>query len=247
MSAYGKFASCYDELTGNVDYLQMAEYLHRVLEKHQVQNGILLDLACGTGTLCETFAGFGYEMIGVDASEEMLSEAMNKKYESGSDIIYLCQKMQDLDLYGTIDAAFCTMDSINHLNSISDVRKAFERVSLFLNPGGIFVFDCNSIYKHQHILADNTFVYDCEDVYCVWQNTLLSDNRVGIHLDIFELDGKKYIRSEEEFCETAFSENEIISCLKETGLEVLLINDGYSDMQPCKTTQRFVYVARKGE
>ena len=115
---------------------------------------------------------------------------MNKKILSGQDIVYLCQDMQELDLYGTVDAAVCTLDSLNHVNDLLVVQKILNRVSLFLNPGGIFIFDVNTVYKHQYVLGNNTFVYDCEDVYCVWQNTLEEENRIKIHLDIFEQSGE---------------------------------------------------------
>ena len=127
---------------------------------------MVFPVPCGTGNICEAFAKLGYDMIGVDGSEDMLAEALDKKVASGTDIIYLCQKMQELDLYGTVDAAFCTLDSLNHLNGIEELQAVLNRVSLFLNPDGIFIFDCNTLYKHQQVLANNTFVYDCAYVRC---------------------------------------------------------------------------------
>ncbi len=248
MSAYGDFAAFYDELTGNVDYPAISGFLHEILQKYGIERGIVLDLACGTGQLCEAFAARGYEMIGVDASEDMLSEALMKKVESGSDIIYLCQRMQELDLYGTIDAAFCTLDGLNHLNDIAELRRTLARVSLFLNPGGIFVFDCNTPYKHREVLANNTFVYDCDEVYCVWQNTLLEQNTVRIHLDIFsreEQEDEIYCRSEEEFCETAYPEELLAECLADAGLTLLERYDDYTDSPVRADTQRIVYVVQK--
>ncbi len=248
MSVYGEFAVFYDELTGNVDYAAISDFLHKALLKYHIPDGILLDLACGTGNICEAFAKIGYEMIGVDGSEDMLSEALDKKVSSGADIIYLCQKMQELDLYGTVDAAFCTLDSLNHLSNIRELQLVLNRVSLFLNPGGIFIFDCNTLYKHQKVLASNTFVYDCDEVYCVWQNTLIDQNTVQIHLDIFrqdEEDDEVFYRSEEEFCETAYSDSEIVACLEAAGLELMERYDDYTDSPPSETTQRIVYIVKK--
>ena len=175
----------------------------------------------------------------------MLSEAMNKKILSGQDIVYLCQDMQELDLYCTVDAAVCTLDSLNHVNDLLVVQKILNRVSLFLNPGGIFIFDVNTVYKHQYVLGNNTFVYDCEDVYCVWQNTLEEENRIKIHLDIFEQSGESYRRYEEEFCETAYSDSTIREMLNRAGMTVTACYDDYTKSLPGKKTQRVVYAAKK--
>lgn len=248
MNSYGEFAAFYDELTGNVDYPAISDFLHKILQKHGINQGIVLDLACGTGKICESFAALGYEMIGVDGSEDMLSEALEKKITSGADIIYLCQKMQELDLYGTIDAAFCTLDGLNHLNSLEELKRTLARVSLFLNPGGIFIFDCNTPYKHQNILGSNTFVYDCDEVYCVWQNTLMEQNKVQIHLDIFsrdQQDDETYFRSEEEFYETAYGDSLLSELLEKVGFTVLERYDNYTPSPPSEETQRIVYVVKK--
>lgn len=244
MSSYANFALYYDELTRNVDYAAIADFIHQLLREEGLDKGILLDAACGTGTLCEIFAAKGYDVIGADRSAEMLTQAMNKKVASGQDIIYLCQPMEELDLYGTVNAAVCTLDSINHLEGPAQVLRAFERISLFLEPGGIFIFDANTLYKHREILADNTYVYDCEDVYCVWQNSLEGD-RVRIRLDLFEADGDSYYRAEEEFCETAYPKELLCSFLEQAGLSVVGIYDGYTENCPGEKTERLVFVARK--
>ena len=246
MSSYSNFAAYYDELTQNVDYEGMAAFIHRLLLDEGIGGGILLDAACGTGTLCEAFAARGYEVIGADSSAEMLAEAMNKRITSGQDIIYLCQPLEQLDLYGTVNAAICTLDSINHLAGPEQVLRAFARISLFLEPGGVFVFDANTLYKHREILADNTYVYDCEDVYCVWQNTLEGD-RVRIHLDLFEADGDCYYRTEEEFCELAYPAEQLCSMLEQVGLSVVGMYDGYTWEEPGERTERLVFAARKRE
>ena len=246
MSGYGGFAAYYDVLTGNVDYRAISGFIYDTLKRYGLETGIVLDLACGTGSLCELMSHNGYDVIGVDGSEDMLSEAWNKKVESGADILYLCQDMTELDLYGTVDAAFCTLDSLNHLSGIADLRRVFERVALFLNPGGIFIFDCNTEYKHSEILANNTFVYDCDDVYCVWQNTSIGKNSVLIHLDLFNrTENATYLRSEEEFQEIAFSEDEIMDALSAAGMTLSERHDGYTAALPCNTTQRIVYIAKK--
>ena len=146
---------------------------------------------------------YGYDMIGIDSSPMMLTQAQEKKYEYELPMLFLCQDMTDLDLFGTIDAAVCTLDSLNHLETADDIRKTIAKVGLFMNHGGIFIFDVNTIYKHREILGNNTFVYDCDDVYCVWQNQLSEDDSVEISLDIFEYDDGAYFRESESFREIA--------------------------------------------
>ena len=247
MSGYSLFSSVYDALTENVNYAARAQYIADLLAENGITGGILLDLACGTGTLSVEMSKRGYEVIGVDASGEMLSIAMNNAAESEQSIMFLCQTMQELDLYGTINAAICTLDSINHLTDEEDVQAAFDKVSLFTEPGGIFVFDINTIYKHRNILADNTFVYDLDDVYCVWQNTLdKSSDTVQIDLDIFEeIEEGIYERMQESFCERAYPLSDIKSMLTKAGFETVAVYDELSHDAPQENSERLFVIARK--
>ena len=146
MAGYGDFAYYYDMLTENVDYEKRCEYITDLLAENGAGKGILLDLACGTGTMSFLLAEKGYDVIGVDASEDMLSVAQEKKMESGSDIMFLCQRMEELDLFGTINAAVCTLDSINHITDEETVKKVISKVSLFMEDKGLFVFGKLFIY-----------------------------------------------------------------------------------------------------
>ncbi len=245
MSGYHSFAGYYDILTSNIPYRKRGEYFHALLQKYRVPGNILLDLACGTGSLSEVFADLGYDVIGVDSSDEMLMEAMNKKYESGKDILYLCQDMRELDLYGTIDCCVCALDSLNHVTDPEDIRQIFQKVSLFLAPGGIFLFDVNTVYKHRNVLSDSTFVYDFDEVYCVWQNSPCRNETVEITLDLFipNEDGS-YDRETENFCERAYSHEEILSCIDSTDLELAACFDADTDNPPKDDSQRVIYVVR---
>ena len=244
MSNYCDFAFVYDRLTENVSYSERADFIRTLFKRHGVPDGAdVLDLACGTGSLTEILAD-SYEMIGVDNSPEMLSIAQEKMFDAGKRILYLCQDMTELDLYGTVDAAVCMLDSLNHLESTEDIRKVINKVGLFMNHGGIFVFDVNTIYKHREILGDNTFVYDCDDVYCVWQNHLNKDDSVDISLDIFEQDGDAYFRSGEDFREIACPVEDYIKWLGEAEFEIMDIYDEMSEKPLCETTQRAVFAAR---
>lgn len=246
MKSYESFAYFYDDLTGNVNYKELSEYFDTLIKKHSNGGRLLLDLACGTGSLSFELAKKGYDVVSVDASEDMLSEAMNKPHTFGNPT-FLNQTMQELDLFGTIDSAVCCLDSINHLSSEEDVKKAIERVSLFMNEGGVFIFDVNTLYKHQEILGNNTFVYDTDSVYCVWQNAFdEQDGSVNISLDFFETqeDGS-YERYDESFSEYFYDDVFLGKTLYENNFKVLEKYDDFSFNTINDKTQRIVYVCRK--
>lgn len=247
-NGYSVFAQYYDILTKNINYKKRADYFDSLVQKFEgKQKGLLLDLACGTGSLSEEFDTLGYDVIAVDNSPEMLNVAMDKKFENEKNIQYICQDMRELDLFGNVDVAICALDSINHLESLEDVRKVFERVYLFCELGGIFIFDINTEYKHKVIMGEHTFIYDADEVYCVWQNSCES-SQVLIELDFFipENDGL-YRRYEESFYENAYPLSEIERILKETGFKILMCCDGDDESSEpiCETTQRAVFVACK--
>lgn len=245
MSEYSAFAEVYDRLTGNIEYSKRAEYIRTLLNRHGVSNGaIVLDLACGTGSLTVELAKAGYDMIGVDNSPMMLSAAQEKMYDNELSMLFLCQSMTELDLFGTIDAAVCTLDSLNHLETPEDIREAIAKVGLFMNNGGIFIFDVNTIYKHREILGNNTFVYDCDDVYCVWQNQLCDDDSVEINLDIFECEDGVYYRENESFKEIACPIEDYRKWLSQAEFEIIDIYDEMTFNPLCDTTQRAVFVAK---
>ncbi len=246
MKSYGDFAFFYDELTSNIDYQKRALYFDSIIKKYGSKDKILLDVACGTGSLSEQFCALGYDVIGADPSEDMLSVALEKKIESGCDIMYLCQSAQELDLYGTVDNAVCALDSLNHITSEDELQKAISRIALFLAPGGSFVFDMNTLYKHEHILSSNTFVYDYDDVMCVWQNSACNDGEIEITIDIFEKDeNEQYNRFSEQFSEKAYSLDTVKQICENAGLEVLEIFDEDSFNLPCETSQRIIFVTTK--
>ena len=246
--SYGIFSEFYDALTANVSYDTVAQVLGSLLTRYGKGRGLLLDLACGTGSVSVRLAEKGYEVIGVDLSPEMLSEAQNKAYTTGQNILFLCQDMTKLDLYGTVDAAVCTLDGLCHLPDEESLSAALRKVSLFMNPGGVFLFDVNSVYKHRAVLGNNTFVYDTDEVYCVWQNTLLSDGvTVQMDLDFFEpvSDAGDYVRQSERFTERAYPRETLEAMLKKAGFTVLDVFDGYSEKPAHDTSERLLFAVRK--
>ncbi|MEE0061380.1 MAG: class I SAM-dependent methyltransferase [Acutalibacteraceae bacterium] len=247
MLSYSYFADYYDNLTNNVEYKQYAEYILKLAQRYNHNMGITLDLACGTGSLTLILKQMGVDIYGVDASPEMLSVAQEKALDNEiTGMLFLCQKMQKLDLYGTIDTCICTLDSINHISNIDDVQKVFEKVSFFMNPKALFIFDVNTIYKHTQVLANNTFVYDTEQVFCVWQNTLQEDGTtVEIALDFFENIDGMYRRYSEVFTEKAYTHEQISSMLEKAGFKLLDVFGEMSFENPKEDSQRNIYIAQK--
>lgn len=247
MSGYSAFARYYDELTANIDYKRRGEYFHEIIKNFKsTKDNILLDLACGTGSISEVMAGLGYDVVGVDNSDEMLGMAIEKKFDSGLNIQYLCQDMRKLDMFGTIDITICALDSINHLSSLNDVRKVFEGVAFFSELNGLFIFDVNTLYKHRQVLANNTFTYETDNVYCVWENTLDPDtDEVRMNLEFFEReDNGMWSRSSDGFSEKAYSEDEIEKLLADCGFELLAKYGDDTFSPPAENSQRIVYAAR---
>lgn len=246
MSGYHSFADFYDILMSDVDYIARTEYLLKLFKKHGKVPTLMLDVACGTGAFSNLFSQKGIEVIGVDASEEMLGIARENSAFLQTDVLYLCQKAEELDLYGTVDGAICCLDSVNHITDIKKLKTAFEKISLFMEKDSLFIFDVNTPYKHTDILADNTFVIEEENIFCVWQNEYNKSKAVtDICLDFFVKDGEIYNRYSDSFSERAYSFEKLEEMLVAAGLEVQAI---YEDMKysPCpENAERAVFVAKK--
>ncbi len=245
MSGYGEFATVYDLLTENVPYDEIAEYYDGLIKKHGAQGRYLLDMGCGTGNLTLRLAEMGYDVIASDASSEMLSIAVSKP--NNGRVQFICQSMTETELYGAVDIAVSTLDSINHLDSFSDILLCFRRTAENMNSGGLFLFDVNTIYKHREILADNTFIYDVDGVYCAWSNTYdPTDHSVTIELDLFyENEDGSYDRGYESFCEIAPDRFMLTDFLELAGFEVVGMYEYLTMDKPTENSEKLMFVARK--
>lgn len=248
MSSYNTFSYFYDRLTDDVDYRKRAALIIEVFKKWDKKPTLLLDLACGTGNFSVQFAKMGIDVIGVDRSEGMLSEAQKKNSGLKKPVLYLNQSGEELDLFGTVDGAVCCLDSLNHITDYESLKICISKVSLFLEPGCLFVFDVNTVYKHREILANNSFRIRRRGVDCLWTNRLLDDGvTVEVNLDFtykIGLLGKKESASE-SFCERAYSETEIEAALQEAGFKIEAVYGENTMLPPSENSQRNLYVARK--
>lgn len=218
MSRYEALAASYDDLTDDVEYGRRAEFLCTLMRQSRIAVHTVLDLACGTGTMTCLLAEAGYEMIGVDASEDMLAEAARKQVSAEKiQPIYLHQTMETLDLYGTVEAAVCCLDSLNYVTELRALRRTLQRLHLFIAPGGVFIFDINSPAKLRG-LDGQVFLDEREDVYCVWRAAYEKRRRICTYgIDIFQRQGDVWVRSLEEHEERAWEVEELKRLLQEAG------------------------------
>ena len=240
MSCYGPLAAWYDSLTGDVPYPEFADFYEAEFARCSGEFRHLLDLCCGTGTLTAEMTRRGYELIGVDSSEEMLAVAM-KKYGTVGGIppIFLHQSMPKLDLYGTVDAAVCCLDSLNYLTRPADVRRTLQRLRLFVAPGGLLIFDVNTPEKFR-AMDGQVFLDETEDAYCVWR-TEYSRRICTYYMDLFRRRGGVWERSLEIHRERCHSVEELTAWLREAGFGRIRI---YGDMKlrkPADGEQRIYF------
>ena len=165
MEAYSDFARVYDIFMDNVEYEKWAEYLIGSLKEYGIEDGIVLELGCGTGVMTELLAESGYDMIGVDNSEEMLGEAMEKRAESGHEILYLEQDMREFELYGTVRAIVSVCDCMNYITEEEDLLTVFKLVNNYLDPDGIFIFDMNTPYKYRFLPREDGLYERDEEIH----------------------------------------------------------------------------------
>ena len=179
MEAYTSFAYVYDTFMDYVPYGEWARHIREKLCEHGVTDGIVLDLGCGTGTMTERLAGYGYDMIGVDNSEEMLELAMEKKTESGYDILYLLQDMRGFELYGTVRAVVSVCDSVNYITEPDELEEVFRLVNNYLDPKGIFLFDFNTVHKYRDVIGDSTIAEDRGVCSFIWDNRYYEKEQIN--------------------------------------------------------------------
>lgn len=247
MEAYTGFAAVYDTFMDNIPYEEWCEYLTGLLKEYGAEDGLVLDLGCGTGSLTELLADRGYDMIGVDYSEEMLELALEKKIESGKDILYLCQDMREFELYGTVAAVVSICDCMNYITEPEDLVTVFKLVNNYLDPKGIFIFDLNTEYKYREVMGDTTIAEDREDSSFIWENQYEPEEKINIYdLSIFvrETDDL-YRKYHETHYQRAYSLEEVKAALEEAGMEFVTAYDAFTKEPPKADSERIYVVARE--
>ena len=216
MSCYRFLAPWYDKLTGDVPYERFADFYEAEFRRNGGEFKLLLDLCCGTGTLTSTLSRRGYEMIAVDSSVEMLMEAQAKSAGLETPPLFLCQDAAALDLYGTVDAAVCSLDGMNYIPP-EDLPEVFRRLRLFVRPGGLLIFDIRTP-EFLRSLDGDIFVDEQEDVLCLWRADFEEDLPAIIYgMDIFSRQGRLWQRESEEHVEYAHEPAALQALLEQAG------------------------------
>ena len=247
MGMYRSFAAVYDRFMDDVPYEKWGAWLVRELRRRGIEDGLIAELGCGTGTMTEILAGAGYDMIGIDASADMLGIAQEKKQESGADILYLEQDMRSFELYGTVRAVVSVCDSVNYILNEEDLLQVFRLVNNYLDPGGVFIFDMNTPWKYARKMGDRTFAENREGCSFIWENTFYEEeqiNEYGLTLFVEEEDGS-YRRFNETHYQKAYEEETVLGLLAQAGLAPEAVLDAYTDRAPGPRCGRLVYIAKE--
>ena len=247
MDAYHALAASYDRLTNDVDYEATVQFYMEILRREGVNPRTVVDLACGTGSVTAILAKMGYPVIGVDMSEEMLTEAMGKVMDMENPPRFVCQKLQELHLPRAVDMAVCALDSLDYITDPADCKAAICRIYKVLNPGGIFIFDVNTPEKLR-AMDGQVFLDEDDDVYCVWRGEFDEETNICTYwMDLFQRQGKNWTRSYEEHAEYAYSEEQLRTFLKEAGFTHIEVYADRSFEAPREGEQRIYLKARKGK
>ena len=197
--SYKSFASVYDEFMDGTDYQKTADQIQDMITRFGVskptqkrtgaseardvllaaEKNLVVDLGCGTGKFTEILADRGYDVMGIDLSEEMLGIALERRDSLRHRTLYLCQDMREFELYGTAGTFVSVGDSVNYLLTDEDMIKLFKRVNTFLFHGGIFVFDFKTLHLYRDVIGDNTIAEDREDCSFIWENWYDDESRIN--------------------------------------------------------------------
>ena len=248
MEAYTSFVAVYDTFMDNIPYEEWEKYLKSLLYEYGVREGLVLELGCGTGNMTEILAQSGYDMIGVDNAEEMLEIAIEKRMKSGLDILYLQQDMREFELYGTVKAIVSVCDSVNYILEEEELEEVFRLVNNYLDPGGVFIFDFNTVYKYREILGDQTIAENREECSFIWDNYYYEEERINeyeLSLFIREGDSELYRKYQETHFQKAYDLETMKRLITQSGLEYITAYDAFTKEAPTRVSERIYVIARE--
>ena len=251
MEAYTGFAEIYDRCMDNIPYDDWAANIRRILESHGIRDGIVCELGCGTGEMTGRLSDMGYDMIGIDMSEDMLMEAREKQYgrmeEGGADILYLQQDMREIELYGTVRAFVSICDSMNYLLGEDDLLKVFRHVNNYLDKDGLFLFDMKTEACFK-ALGDETRVEQFRDATVIWENAYRRRKKQNCYrLTMFLKErGNSYEKIQEVHVQQAYSVKTVMRLLTEAGMEFVDAVDADTGLPAADESERILYIAKEG-
>lgn len=246
MSAYEAFASVYDIFMEQVEYDQWLNHIHAIWEKFGLQPKTVIDLGCGTGSIALPLAKEGYDVIGVDLSPEMLTEADHKAMEEGVSVRFACQDMTELELGEEADCILSLCDSMNYLTEDGQLEDAFKSIAQHMKQESLFLFDLNTEYKFKDVLGQNVFGSAEEHAAYIWENDYDEEEKINEYYVSFFIENEDglYERIEEFHYERAYSMEEIEEGLQAAGMELVEVYDGYSFDAPRAESERLLFAAR---
>ena len=276
MEAYGDFAYVYDELMDSTPYEQWCERVVSLIRTYGIssprqrcgqeeepdislqmpiteedmltsERNLVVDLGCGTGTLTELMYQKGFDMIGIDCSEDMLNVAIEKRGKTGHEILYLLQDMRELELYSTVGTVVSVCDSLNYILEEEELLDTFRLVNTYLFPGGIFIFDFNTVYKYEQVIGDATIAENREDCSFIWENYYHPTEEINEYdLTVFiQEEGEHFRKFTETHYQRGYTVEQMTTLLEEAGMKVLLVKDSDTEGSVTETTQRVYMVARE--
>ena len=248
MDSYTGFAKVYDLFMEDVPYKEWSRWIAEMLRVHGIEGGLVLDLACGTGVMTELLAEAGYDMIGIDQSEEMLERALDRKEQSGHDILYLCQDMREFELYGTVRAIVSVCDSMNYVleeEAFLDILTA--AAENYLDYGGLFLFDLNTEYKYRMLLGEQTIAENREEGSFIWENSYDEEEKINEYeLTLFIREDSGYYRKYEEVhYQRAYPLDTVKELVARSGLKLLQVCDAYTGEPVREDSERICVVCRR--
>ena len=243
---YENFASVYDALMDDVPYEEWCDHLCRILSGHGIEDGLILDLGCGTGAMTRALLRRGYDMIGIDSSVEMLELAKEKSLGNPS-ILYLMQDMRSFELYGTVRAIVSVCDCMNYLLEEDELLTVFKLADNYLDPGGVFLFDMNTPYKYRELLGDQTFAENRDEVSYIWENTWYEEEKINEYdLTLFlREDEDNYRRFKEVHMQKGYEPERVKQLLEKAGLKVESVTDAYTGRPMSEESERVLFTARE--
>jgi SAM-dependent methyltransferase len=245
-SVYGEFAGSYDLFMDNIPYDAWTEYLSGLLSEYGVDGGLVLELACGTGNMTGRMADRGYDMIGLDLSEDMLEIAREK---CSSQVLFLRQDMREMELYGTVSAIYCVCDGMNYLLEPQDLQKVFVSANNYLEPGGVFVFDMKTEYFYQNVLGNRMIAENRDDASFLWENEYHPDTKINEYiLTVYRLEDEKrdlFSRCDELHYQRAYDIGQVQELLETAGMEFVAVYDAFTRTPPVPESERVYFIARE--
>lgn len=247
MEAYSDFATVYDTFMDETPYEEWCEFTVCLLKKEGIEDGLLLDMGCGTGTFTELLEKAGYDMIGIDNSMDMLQIAMEKQRKRHKEsILYLLQDMREFELYGTVRAVVSVCDSVNYLTEFEDVVNTFKLVNNYLDPKGIFLFDFNTVYKYKEVIGDTVIAENREECSFIWENYYDEDEQINEYdLTIFIKEEELYRRFTETHFQRGYTLEQMKQAIEQAGMEFIAAYDGDTHGEVHGMSERIYMMARE--